>query len=581
MNYEKLSTRKIETAKRAINIKPLRTYGPAWYARHKGISLVYLKGSGYDMGRQHGELLKQEITSGLLEYYSTYLNMQAEHTMPRALADFGLGILNMLLLRRIALKLPQDDLAPYIGIGDALRVKHDLLGIIANPDIMQYVVGIQYRNRLTKKLPQPLLGCTSFVAKGKATNNGHVIFGHNKDYPAMEYWDKHPTVFFCEPDGKYRYIMLATPVIHSASMHSLNEHGLSFTVHTVLTADVSLSGTPLLVVGRRVMENARNVKEAINILSNTKFMVGWNLLLADKSGDVATVETSGSRVCVRFWEDEAEAFSNVYRNPAHHNKELTISPAIRANLEARYVRMQSLAKEKFFGNISPETAPLMLSDTYDLYTNTHRPVGNIIAQNQNVMSSIMDLNTLDFWIADGAAPTCYSTYRGFNFEDGFKKKASARADFESPYIDTDHYRSVRRYILAEHVIQHTHDYKEAARLLEEACELFPEEILYHGMLGIVYTFAREFSKAETSLRTALTKKGIPHRKAFIRLWLARTLDLAGKRREAKKQYKQLWQDKSLDLRLRKAAKKGLSKRFCRRGIKRFNVDFWMGDALDY
>ena len=560
---------------------PDREYKGASAKQHKGINMAHLKGTNYQMGYQHAMLYREEILQHTLPFYSNFLKKQIEHGTGEIPARILMGILDKTALKYVKSNIKKEDLEIYQGIADALDIRmNQLLWIAVAPDFLQLAGGLAAKNKLTSMFPPSLVGCTSFTAKGFATTNGNVIMAHNKDYAGMEIWDRYPTVFFCEPDGKNRYAMLGAPGFHTASLNSINEHGVSLTVHTFFTNDVSLKGEPMVFVGRRVMENATNTKEATEILAEAKFMVGWNLLVTDKNGDVATVETSASGNTVNFFDDQARAHSNIYRNAEGKSCEVSLTPAVRGNCEQRYFRMKQLISENF-GNLSPEMAPAFLSDHYDMILKQDRSVGNVIAQNMNVMSSVFDLSKMKIWVADGQAPACYGTYRGFNFRDGFTDNFAEVEDYQSPYSQTKTYEGVRYYIQAEKAVMERSDYKTAATLLTKAMHCDENEFLYPFIAGVCEIFAKNYQDGLKLLEIADSINDLPQRKGLGRLWQARAYELLSDHQQARKIYKTICIDKELDTILKKAAIKGLHNKFNPKKLKVFPIDFWMGDSLFY
>lgn len=558
-----------------------RHFKAASARQHKGINMAHLKGTNYEMGFQHAVLYKQEILEQTLPFYSNVLKSQIEHGAGKTAADILMKILDQTALRYVKKNIRKKDLEIYQGISDALEIDfNQLLWVAVAPDFLQYAGGLAARKKLTLKFPQSLLGCTSFIAKDNATPNGNMILAHNKDYAGMEIWDRYPTVFFCEPKGKSRYVMLGAPGFHTASLNTLNEHGVTLTVHTLFTNDVTLKGEPMVFVGRRIMESARTAKEAVAMMSGVKFMVGWNMLISDKNGDMATIETSASGNTVNFHEGDAHAFSNIYRNELGKTREINLTPAVRGNSEQRYFRMKDLI-QKHFGKLSPKLAPALLSDHFDMILGHDRSVGNVIAQNMNVMSSIFDLTEMKIWIADGQSPTCYGTYRGFNFEDGFTGEFSEVEDYPGPYTNSKTHEGVRYYIQAERAVYHHKNYKQAADLLLKAMKCDKNEFLYPCIAGICLIFAREYENAIDLLLKANELDDLPQRKGLGKLWLARAYQLLGNGDQAKKYLKEIFVDKEIDSVLKDAAIKGMHNTFKKSKLNVFPVDFWMGDSIFY
>jgi len=141
--------------------------GPA-YQQVSGLHVLRLKGSFYEMGHQHGELLREHIPNGPLPYYRTYIERVIG---PGLLSKVVWPVLNRTIGARVARAIPDfvrqtlKGLAAGAGMSEA-----EILAGATMPDSLMWLAarllrfhsaGPAMHHRLAMGL-----GCTSAVAWG-------------------------------------------------------------------------------------------------------------------------------------------------------------------------------------------------------------------------------------------------------------------------------------------------------------------------------------------------------------------------------------------------------------------------------
>lgn len=134
-------------------------------------------------------------------------------------------------------------------------------------------------------------GCSVFAVKANDT----VYFARNMDmFP--EYKNTSESVL-------YRVENRNTFLTHSTAMISvedgINEHGLCAALTFLLSKNIKpgINGGFLV---RKVLEECKNVEEAVDIIMSTPMSSAHNLVLADRTGTMAVVECSNGRKTVRY-----------------------------------------------------------------------------------------------------------------------------------------------------------------------------------------------------------------------------------------------------------------------------------------
>ncbi len=161
------------------------------------------------------------------------------------------------------------------------------------------------------------LGCsTLFVAPDRSATGGPLL-GRNFDFPTFGVLHKYSLVVVCRPNGKHAFAAVGFPGLVGC-VSAMNDAGLCLAVLDVMsTADGSppfdLSGTPLLLTFRRIMEECTTVDEAEKLLKAAKRTTLLNLSVCDAKGNAAVFELTPRSVGVRRAEEGLCCCTNHFR----------------------------------------------------------------------------------------------------------------------------------------------------------------------------------------------------------------------------------------------------------------------------
>ncbi len=259
----------------------VRRFGHAYAMKRGNILEVRLSGTPEVIGHQHSKLLYGEMVGSESQLYSTF-----EQLVP-------IAPLRWLIL----------DVARVIHRGADEQMSKERLAEIASqarafsPDPFDgYFPTYQrlvYLNSLYDIAlgfeHSPMMGCTSFVATGPATVDGHTILARNFDFEAGSTFDEGKVVFFVHEEGKIPFASVAWPGLVGV-LSGMNAEGLSIVVHGGRARDTRAEGEPVVHTARALLSEARTVDEALAILERKAPMVSHILLLADATGASAAVE---------------------------------------------------------------------------------------------------------------------------------------------------------------------------------------------------------------------------------------------------------------------------------------------------
>lgn len=215
---------------------------------------IEISGSSYEIGKQMGTLLPQN--TGVME---------PEDIMPKALLDEAFAL--------------YDQFCP--GLTDELRGYADAIGV----ELGQ----LQFCS-MTYLRPN----CSEMVLMPAKTENGHILLARNYEF-APQFEDFR--VFKLSPTGKYTHI--GGSIVDFGRSEGLNEMGLGVSM-TSCGFPVSnqkemrtptFKGLQFWAVVKALLENCKDVEEALNLVQKMPIAYNINLLIADASGKAVLYET--------------------------------------------------------------------------------------------------------------------------------------------------------------------------------------------------------------------------------------------------------------------------------------------------
>jgi isopenicillin-N N-acyltransferase-like protein len=252
------------------------------------ISLIKVKGSHREIGRQIGEAYREQIqhhlhntreliksTYGTLELDWPGARMQGRKYIPFAQERYPQYVEEML------------------GISEGANVDFDDVGVVNALE----AVTIDALH---------LSKCTSMALSETNTIDGHVLVAHNEDWIP----DDEPDVYLihAEPDDEPPFLAMT----YGALLPNIgfNAFGIAQCCDSVYPND-SRIGIPRLVVSRAVLA-AKTPGDAIRRALIPRRAAGYNHLLAHESGEIYSVEVSARKFAIIYGEDGYMVHTNHY-----------------------------------------------------------------------------------------------------------------------------------------------------------------------------------------------------------------------------------------------------------------------------
>ena len=386
-----------------IALSPFALRPSPLLASDDGPPVVVLSGTPYEMGRQHGTALRDEVQASVrrvLSYFRRYLKvpwvgpMAVNWWLDRVWNDAEPHV-------------PADYLEELRGLADGSGVPlKDLSRLHAIPD--------------------RTYSCSNFAAWGRATADGRLIHVRNLDWNIQAGIQRFPVVFVVRPAGKHAFVNAGWAGFIGV-LSGVNDAQISIGQVGAETVDVTFRGEPMVFLMRRVMEEADDVDEAARLIRGATRTVGVNYVVADaKARRALAIETTRRHVRVFEADDPAERAVSYARpmadavfradaamDPAIRDRQLAshgepsrpgLEPPGGSAYDVRYLG-QAAGLQAHYGALTPEAA---------------RFIARAVAPDSNVQSVIVAWP--DLWVANaqGTIPAARTEYHHLDLERLFQ-----------------------------------------------------------------------------------------------------------------------------------------------------------------
>jgi predicted choloylglycine hydrolase len=298
--------------------------GTGWLEKtSQGDVVLHLEGTWYDMGLEQGKLMSDEIkqtfacVNGLIHHYD-----------PVVPSSWAIDLLHKYVYMKEDPYVLQEFKDEMKGVSDGSGAP---LKDIAAFHSMIY-----------------LASCSVVAAWGKATRDGSLYYFRSLDYPlnfvdpktGIAIQDLSMLVVY-KPKGGLPFVSFSWPGF-IGTVSGMSSQGIVVGVLTDASKHEQAAGVPMVFRLKQVLEQATNLDQATQILSQKPFEGGYNLVAADaKVPDAAVVEINARNVYVGKWNGPAE--SNHYR---YQGKEYSYSPIEDLILRTNHPLSSELIKDK-------------------------------------------------------------------------------------------------------------------------------------------------------------------------------------------------------------------------------------------
>lgn len=548
----------------------------AWHREVEGIHVLNLRGTAYEMGRQHGALLKAQVPDSALHYYRTYVERLMKKNGIGALTPLLWRTLRATVGRKVKQAMPDFAFESLRGLADGSeRPLKEILDGGIMPDTLMWVTARMIEARKTGPAvhhrAQLSLGCTSAIAWGRKTADGKLLHARNLDYHGVRNWPRHTAVVFHTPDVGLKYVSAASAGVVMGGFTAMNAAGLTLTVHQhMFTNGTRLGGVPIATVGDRVMREARTLDDAERILRAYRPIGCWTYLIADgKTHEVLCFEENPDRqVAKRIGAEEMFGYANIYLDPQLGRTEQNLYPSYWRHNRGRHARVNAILAQ---GGLDADKMAAILADEGDSACRIHQSICMLMT----VGSVVFRPEDGTLWVASGEAPVSQTPFVPFSLQTGDHAPEHGQLA-GGVQQDADRAAAFRAYREAYLAYFDDLDPDAARAHLKQACALQPSEPLYQFMHGLMQLHLGQPAAEAAFDRALAIGHPDPERLASFTLWRGRAKDARGDRAGAQADYRSAL-EMPADPNVVRAAQMGLKTRW--KGAKSIGMEFSFADVV--
>lgn len=141
------------------------------------------------------------------------------------------------------------------------------------------------------KLSTLNFGCSSVFA---INDNKNPIHARILDFPLKGTYDKNERIVTTHYKGNYKTFSYSTVGLPFSGLTSMNDQGLSLAIHQKFNAKFNQHGDPIFYLAHSLIQNCKDVDEALEFLKQSQSITCWNFNIMDKSGRVLEADLSGT-----------------------------------------------------------------------------------------------------------------------------------------------------------------------------------------------------------------------------------------------------------------------------------------------
>lgn len=240
-----------------VHAETIATCGSGWLEKIDGTLVLHLKGTPYEMGFQHGALLKSHVQKNLK-------TMLHEKAGGEVLIDVG----PLKLAPKTAVEVIVQIQRPYV----ADRYWEELRGLAEGAEVS--VKEVQVANFIPE-----LFHCSGFALSKSATKDGKLLHGRVLDYAVDWGLQEHAVVIVAEPAGRLPWVNVSYAGF-LGSVTGMNSQQLS--IGEMGGGGLGRwGGRPMALIVREALETASNLDEAIAVFRDGPRTCQYYYVIAD------------------------------------------------------------------------------------------------------------------------------------------------------------------------------------------------------------------------------------------------------------------------------------------------------------
>lgn len=316
------------------------------------------------------------------------------------------------------------------GLGEAIpeEYKEEIIAISSFSSSEFNFIGTPYQRQMNYHAAHDIghalqsmgmVGCTSFAAWGNHTQDSSLLIGRNFDFYVGDKFAEDKIIAFVNPDKGYKHMFVTWGGMIGV-VSGMNEKGLTVTLNASNTEMPLKSATPVSIIGREILQYAKNIDEAVKIAKRRTSFVSEQFLIGSAQDGYAVVIEKTPKIMSVYKSGKNELISTNHFQTA----ELALTKeALRQRDETasgyRYVRVQELLDEN--QKLTPAAVAAILRDTKgkrgeDIGLGNEKAINQLIAHHSIIFAPQKKM----VWIS--TSPFQLGEYIAYNLDSVFYGK---------------------------------------------------------------------------------------------------------------------------------------------------------------
>jgi hypothetical protein len=477
-----------------------RVLAAARVERHGGLTALYLAGTPYEMGYQHGVLARDLIhgfRSAAYDYVASLVPVPAWLARP-------------LLFQQAAAywpTIPPEYALEMQGIAHGAGV-HPIEVLVSTAIWEMYLVS----------------GCSEFAAAGPGTAGGSLLHGYNYDlmHPDHALIQPYLAAIFYRPNQGVPFFTVNTVGSIGANA-GMNEAGVSVAWDNTylrddkLTREIQGPVVPFILTLRKLLQHSRSLEEAVEVVTGSlPRPLGDIVIIGSASeGQAAALETAGKIHAARQTEGGAVWSTNCFRSPelAPHDRRGD-GRALSGDAEWQQFPRYTAYRQLFAGcqgQLDPPTAAAFLRDPYPReaggFVHPNPAARATICREFTSWSLVMEPASGCLWVSDTKVPAPQGRFFAFDLSawERLPENDLAPTGYQAALL------CGRRFLSG--------DRSGARTALQEAASLDGPSAPLSLMRAILQGLAEEQEEAAETLQQVTTRWAGTPAEDLARAWL--------------------------------------------------------------
>lgn len=362
-----------------VSAETVARCGAGWLEIIDGYPVLHLKGTPYEIGYQHGALLKESVKKNM----HTLLEVKGGQT----LVEFG----PIKIKPRQALQSIVEIQKPFVP----KRYFEELEGLAKGAEVPLD------DTRVANFIPE-MFHCSGFALMNSATKDGTLLHGRVLDYAVDWGLQEHAVVIVVEPEGRIPFVnvsyagFVGSVTGMNKEQVSIGEMGGGGLGHW--------QGVPMALLVREALETGKDLEAAIDVFKNNPRTCQYFYVVADaKTNRAVGMEAS--------WNE----FTLVKPGESHPLLPKPVTDCVLLSAGDRYHKLVERAQAGY-GKFSADEALKLME----------RPV----AMKSNLHNVLFEPKTTKFWIANASLdkrPAAEQPYHQFQLSTLLTRKPNMQS----------------------------------------------------------------------------------------------------------------------------------------------------------